>query len=215
MLDYDFFNRDAKTVAKALLGKVIVHRVNGLDLAAQVIETEAYYKREKASHAALGFTEKRKALFMPAGTIYMYYARGGDSLNVSCKGAGNAVLIKSAMPYKNIGENALKQMQRNNPNVQGSMRTLHKLCKGQTLLCKALSLRVPDWDGQQFVAGQFYIYAADKKQVKIIRCRRLGIPEGRDGHLLYRFVDLDNAHLCTENPLTKRTWVEGQDYFLS
>ncbi len=31
---------------------------------------------------------------MPAGTIYMYHARGGDSLNISARGQGNAVLIK-------------------------------------------------------------------------------------------------------------------------
>jgi len=43
-------------------------------LTAQILETEAYYLNDKASHASLGFTEKRKALFMPPGTIYMYFS---------------------------------------------------------------------------------------------------------------------------------------------
>jgi DNA-3-methyladenine glycosylase len=30
----------------------------------------------------------------------MYYARGGDSLNFSAHGPGNAVLIKSAYPWQ-------------------------------------------------------------------------------------------------------------------
>ena len=39
---------------------------------------------------------------MPPGTIYIYYARGGDSLNVSCGGDGNAVLIKSAYAQSDL-----------------------------------------------------------------------------------------------------------------
>ena len=41
-LDDGFFQRDAQCVARELLGKVIRHRVNGLWLAARIIETEAY-----------------------------------------------------------------------------------------------------------------------------------------------------------------------------
>src|SRR6218665_3863295 len=94
-----FFDRDAQLLARALLGKIIRHRHRGHWLAARIIETEAYYLAEKGSHASLGYTEKRRALFMGGGHIYMYYARGGDSLNFSAHGPGNAVLIKSALPW--------------------------------------------------------------------------------------------------------------------
>ena len=75
MLKASFFNRDACLVAQQLLGKVIRINYQGHWLAARIIETEAYYLVEKGSHASLGMTTKRKAMFMPAGTIYMYYAR--------------------------------------------------------------------------------------------------------------------------------------------
>ena len=42
---------------------------------------------------------------------------------------------------------------------------------------------------------------------------RLGIPGGRDEHLMYRFVDAGYAPYCTRNPL-RRGQVEGRDYFL-
>ncbi|MEE8479497.1 MAG: DNA-3-methyladenine glycosylase, partial [Candidatus Neomarinimicrobiota bacterium] len=84
ILQQSFFNRDACKVAQSLLGKIIRKKFGANWLSAQIIETEAYYINEKGSHASLGFTEKRKALFMPPGTIYMYYARGKDSLNMSC-----------------------------------------------------------------------------------------------------------------------------------
>ncbi|VEE17288.1 3-methyladenine DNA glycosylase [Ectopseudomonas mendocina] len=89
-----FFDRDAQLLARELLGKVIRHRVGTLWLSARIIETEAYYLVDKGSHASLGYTEKRKALFADGVHIYMYYARGGDSLNFSAQGPGNAVLIK-------------------------------------------------------------------------------------------------------------------------
>ena len=90
-----FFNQDAVCVAKELLGKVIYSKYNDLWLTAQILETETYYLNDKASHASLGFTEKRKALFIPPETIYIYFSRGSDSLNISYHGEGNAVLIQS------------------------------------------------------------------------------------------------------------------------
>ena len=140
ILEKSFFNRDACEVAKDLLGKVIRHKIGDNWLSAKIIETEAYYKHEKGSHASLGYTNSRKALFMPHATIYMYYARGGDSLNFSCKGEGNAVLIKSGIPFLE-GDNSIEMlsiMQSNNPIKNSTkQRDPMKLCSGQTLLCKS------------------------------------------------------------------------------
>ncbi len=201
-----FFNRDACLVAQQLLGKIIRRKYKGHWLCVRIIETEAYYLEEKGSHASLGYTEKRKALFMPAGTIYMYYARGKDSLNVSCKGEGNAVLIKSAYPFSDnrSSADASKIMQQLNPSNSGQLRAVEKLCKGQTLLCKSLDLKVKKWDKKQCDNKRFYFEDINKIPEKIIQTTRLGIPEGRDAHLPYRFIDYEFARFCTSNPLTKR-----------
>jgi len=218
MLKTSFFNRDACLVAQQLLGKVIRRKHQGQWLAARIIETEAYYLKEKGSHASLGYTEKRKALFMPAGTIYMYYARGKDSLNVSCKGEGSAVLIKSAYPYadqltdSHALPTSIKLMQKLNPTASGKTRSIEKLCKGQTLLCQSLNLKVKEWDQQQFENKYFYIENIKEHPEKIIQTTRLGIPVGRDEHLPYRFIDYDYARFCTSNPLSKRHWIEDEHY---
>lgn len=216
MLQPDFFDRDACVVARSLLGKVIRRNYRGKWLAARVIETEAYYLDEKGSHASLGYTEKRKALFMPAGTIYMYYARGKDSLNVSCRGEGNAVLIKSAYPFEDRATHprAIAIMQSLNPTASGELRTLGKLCSGQTLLCQAMAIKVSDWDQQQFDRQRFYFDDPDaiRQPHRIIETTRMGIPQGRDEHLQYRFIDYDFARFCTSNPLSKRDWREGRNY---
>ncbi len=209
-----FFNRDAQVLAQALLGKVIRHKVGELWLAVRIIETEAYYCAEKGSHASLGYTEKRKALFLDGGHIYMYYARGGDSLNFSAEGPGNAVLIKSAYPWVDelSDANSLAQMQLNNPDASGEMRSPGRLCAGQTLLCKALGLKVPVWDAKRFDANLLLVEDVGQTPPRIIQTTRLGIPAGRDEHLLYRFVDAEYARFCTRNPL-RRGQVEGRDYF--
>ncbi|MGV8890477.1 MAG: DNA-3-methyladenine glycosylase [Pseudomonas sp.] len=210
-----FFDRDAQTLARDLLGKVIRHRVGDLWLSARIIETEAYYFEEKGSHASLGYTEKRKALFLDGGHIYMYYARGGDSLNFSAKGPGNAVLIKSGYPWVDdlSGPASLAQMLMNNPDAQGRPRPSQKLCAGQTLLCKALGLKVPVWDAKRFDHEVLLVEDVGPAPGHIIQTTRLGIPHGRDEHLMYRFVDSAYAPYCTRNPL-RRGQVEGRDYFL-
>lgn len=203
MLTKSFFNRDPQIVAKELLGKVIRHKYCDIWLSAMIIETEAYYIHEKGSHASLGFTEKRKALFMPAGTIYMYYARGDDSFNISCKGEGNAVLLKSGIPYidENTPENMLKIMHQLNPVKNSSKaRLMMRLCSGQTLLCKALHLKVKEWNQKKFNAKNLRIDDVDYNPKKIIKTTRLGIPKGRDEHLEYRFIDEQFAAHCTKRP---------------
>jgi DNA-3-methyladenine glycosylase len=175
-----------------------------------IIEAEAYYRAEKASHASLGYTEKRAALFMPPGTIYMYYARGGDSFNVSCRGEGDAVLFKSAMPYTAFAQADAMQMdsmvaamQARNPLPGGRPRVPVRLCAGQTLLCRSLGLRVPDWDRRQFDRATLCLTDVGYVPERIVRTQRLGIPPGRDGHLPYRYVDHAHAAHCTRNPLRR------------
>ena len=187
----NFFDQDASSVARALLGKVIRSKYNNLWLAAQIIETEAYYLHEKGSHSSLGFTQKRKALFMPPGTIYMYYARGGDSLNFSCQGEGNAVLIKSAIVYQDAlsNEESLRIMQELNPMPGLRERPLHLLCSGQVLLCRSLNLKVPDWNQKNLDIDNFYLEDVGYKPAIIGHATRRGIPPGRDEHLLLRFYD--------------------------
>ena len=145
----------------------------------------------------------------------MYYARGGDSLNFSAQGPGNAVLIKSAYPWVDdlSGPASLAQMLLNNPDAQGRPRPSQKLCAGQTLLCKALGLKVPVWDAKRFDHEVLLVEDAGPAPVHIIQTTRLGIPHGRDEHLMYRFVDAAYAPYCTRNPL-RRGQIEGRDYFL-
>lgn len=196
-LTSSFFDRIPCEVAKDLLGKVIYRYIDKLWLKALIIETESYYLDEKGSHASLGYTEKRKALFMPAGTIYMYYARGGDSLNISCHGEGNAVLIKSGYVFGDDAE-MIKLMKKLNPmKSDGRERETERLCSGQTLLCRSLGLKVPQYDAKNFDDNLFFADHNYKPET-IVQTTRLGIPVGRDEHLPYRYIDAKYMKFCTK-----------------
>ncbi len=204
-----FFDREPLELAQSLIGKVLRHRINdpahgNIWLSAKIIETEAYYQTERGSHSSLGFTEKRKAMFMEPGTIYMYYARGGDSLNFSARGDGNGVLIKSGLAFmdQHSSEISLSVMQQLNP-INGRMRSPERLCSGQTLLCRSLGLKVPDWNQGSLKRNKLLLEDVGYCPDRLVQCKRLGIPEGRDEHLPYRFVDYEYTRSATSNPTAR------------
>lgn len=204
-----FFHRDASEVAKDLLGKILCHNVDGYWRRARVVEAEAYYLHEKGSHASLGYTEKRRGLFMPAGTIYMYYSRGKDSFNVSCMGDGNAVLFKSGYAVEVNAPDVLERMRSDNPVISSGgvkERELSRLCSGQTLLCRSLGLKVPDWDGQNFDYNRLMLATDGYTPEKTVVAPRLGIPAGRDEHLALRYVDMKYISYTT-NPSSLKQYL--------
>jgi DNA-3-methyladenine glycosylase len=69
------------------------------------------------------------------------------------------------------------------------------------------------WDAKRFDPAQLYVEDVGQTPTQIIQTTRLGIPGGRDEHLMYRFVDASYAPYCTRNPL-RRGQVEGRDYVL-
>jgi len=51
-LHRDFYRKDTLLVAKNLLGKVLVHEINGKKLSGKIVETEAYKGIiDKAAHS--------------------------------------------------------------------------------------------------------------------------------------------------------------------
>ena len=138
---------------------------------------------------------------MEPGTIYMYYARGGDSLNFSASGDGNGVLIKSGLAFTDgrSSKISLSVMQDLNP-INGRMRSPEKLCSGQTLLCRSLGLKVPDWNQGSLKQNKLVLEDVGYCPDRLVQCRRLGIPEGRDETLPYRFVDYKYNRSATRNP---------------
>jgi DNA-3-methyladenine glycosylase len=101
-LTRSFFQRPAEEVAQALIGKILVRRLQGKLLRARLIETEAYLGPDDlASHAAKGRTRRTEVLFGAPGRAYVYLIYGlHEMLNVvaGATGQGQGVLIRAADP---------------------------------------------------------------------------------------------------------------------
>lgn len=188
ILGNDFFQKDVVMLAKSLIGKILCRKVNNLILKARIIETEAYSKSEPASHSSLGYSLSRAAMFMEAGTIYMYHSRAGASFNISALGEGDAVLVKSGICFLDNDKDILSFMQQINKK-NGQLRDIHYLASGQTLLCKSLMIDRALWDKKQF-NNELYIEDNGYIPEKVVISSRLGIPKDRDKLLLpYRYID--------------------------
>ena len=101
----DFFMLDTVSLAKELLGKLIIVKNAGKILSGYIVETEAYLGAvDEACHGYKGKrTPKVEALYQKAGTVYIYTMHTHKMLNiVSCeKNNPQAVLIRGIEPLKN------------------------------------------------------------------------------------------------------------------
>lgn len=104
LLPRSFYDRSPEIVARALLGKVLVHRFEGQRLSGRVTEVEAYLGfADPASHAFVGKTARNAVLFGPPGVAYVYFIYGMHyCLNVSClpDGEPGGVLFRAMFPME-------------------------------------------------------------------------------------------------------------------
>ena len=102
VLKRTFYERPTAEVARALLGKVLVHSA----AAGIIVETEAYPGRDDlASHSARGITARTRVIFGDAGHAYVYLIYGMyECLNLVTEPAGTpgCVLIRALQPVAGI-----------------------------------------------------------------------------------------------------------------
>ena len=76
-LGYEFYHGPCVEVARDLVGKVLVHRIDGEERRLRITETEAYCgESDTACHAHKGRTKRTEVMYAEAGTIYIYLCYG-------------------------------------------------------------------------------------------------------------------------------------------
>ncbi|MEK6823701.1 MAG: DNA-3-methyladenine glycosylase [Nanoarchaeota archaeon] len=99
-LDKKFFSKSADKVAKELLGKILIRKLNGKFLKAKITETEAYFGSEDPASRAVQNGDLRQTMLMEAGTILVYGVHNNWLINfvTNDKGKAEAVLIRALEP---------------------------------------------------------------------------------------------------------------------
>ncbi len=169
-LTADFYRQGAVTVARGLLGQVLVHRTSEGLAAGRIVETEAYTgPGDRAAHSHTGIpTPRTKVMYEPGGVAYVYFIYGMyHCFNVVAAEEGNpqAVLIRALEPVEGI---ALMQMRRGRENVR-------TLCAGPGRLCVALGIGRSE-NGLSLLGDTLYIEAGEAPSAEnIVITPRIGV----------------------------------------
>ena len=122
---------DTVSLARFLIGTILVQETAEGVVSGRIVETEAYIVGDAAGHAYHGMTPRNRSLFLERGHAYMYLAYGrAFMLNVSSEiaGIGAGVLIRALEPCDGV-----PIMQRNR-----QIEPLRDLARGPGRLTAAL-----------------------------------------------------------------------------
>jgi len=163
-----FYERDTVTVARDLLGCLLVHREEAGTTMGWIVEVEAYLRDDPAAHSFRGETARNRAMFGPAGHAYVYRIYGLHTC---------AVLVRALEPACGID---LMQARRGTEDPLA-------LASGPGKLTQALGITM-DLDGTSLSEGPLQVRSPESLPGRrpegwpgeIVRTTRIGITKAAD-----------------------------------
>ncbi|MBQ9390267.1 MAG: DNA-3-methyladenine glycosylase [Synergistaceae bacterium] len=150
-LKRNFYLRDACTVARELIGKILVHDSDKGLSSGIIVETEAYRgPYDKAAHSYKGRrTPRTEIMFHEGGLAYVYMIYGMYycfNVTASVIDSPEAVLIRAVQPVEGID---LMTSRRHTER-------LIELCSGPGKLCSAMGISIEHY-GTDLCGDELYI----------------------------------------------------------
>jgi DNA-3-methyladenine glycosylase len=186
VLPAGFYAQPTLRAARALLGKVMVHRRRGALTAGRIVEVEAYRgPQDRAAHTAGGRrTPRNEVMWGAGGHLYVYFTYGMHyCCNVVTRAAGfpEAVLIRALEPLAGI---PLMRRRR----AGGTVRATADLARGPGNVCRAMGIDRRA-NGADLTTGSIVILDAPRiPAVDVVTSTRIGVAyAGPDALLPWRF----------------------------
>jgi DNA-3-methyladenine glycosylase len=197
-LPLSFYNRkDVVSIARELLGKIIITRFEGNITSGRIVETEAYVAlTDKASHSFGGKrTRRNEHMYASPATAYVYICYGMHQMfNIVTneKEIPDAVLVRAVEPLKGINI----MLQRTSKS-----KADYTLTKGPGNVGKALGIS-KQHSGLHLLDNEIYLMddgiIVNENEIGI--SKRIGIESaGQDALLPYRFYIRDNKYVSGKN----------------
>jgi len=190
-LKREFYNRDAKKVAKDLLGKHLVRRSPEGKTVGKIVETEAYLgKEDPASHSYQGGkTERTEVMFGQPGHAYVYMIYGMYycfNTVTGEKGKPEGVFVRALEP---VGGVKLMKKRRD-------LEDREKLTNGPGKLCMAMGID-KKLDGEDLCGNKIYIVESDPtKNFDVKKAQRINIDyAGKAKEWKLRFLIEGNSYV--------------------
>lgn len=186
-LSREFYCQDGHTVAKGLLGQILVHETPEGKTAGKIVEVEAYMGAvDKAAHSYKGRSSRTEIQYGPGGFAYIYFIYGMYyCMNVVANQPEKpeAILIRALEPVEGL---ELMEQRRKTGKVKN-------LCNGPGKLCQALGIDKSCY-GEDLLGSRLYILPGEEvPEERIEATPRINIDyaeEARD--FLWRYLIKDN-----------------------
>jgi len=186
---------DTVSLARYLIGKILVRALPEGVASGRIVETEAYVVGDAAGHAYRGMTPRNRTLFLERGHAYVYFTYGSSyMLNVSSElpGIGAGVLIRALDPLDGIPIMKLNR----------GVDRLRDLTRGPGRLAAALRID-RRLDGLDLCRdGPLWLGRDDHEPGEIGQSLRIGVT--RDADRLLRFYLLGSPFVSGPRSLNIR-----------
>lgn len=202
ILDRAFYTRDTITVAKELLGKVLVHQTNEYRIAGRIVETEAYLGPEdKAAHSYGGRkTPRVEVMYYQGGYSYVFTIYGMyQCFNIVTREQGipQAVLIRALEPVEGV---KLMTLNRYGMDYGDLSKTQVKgLTNGPGKLCMAMGIgkaqNMLDMCARNGL-DDIYVYEDGYEDFELVTSERVNIDYAEEYvHMPWRFYVKGNRYV--------------------
>lgn len=212
ILKSEFYLRDTITVAKNLLGKILIHKIDNILVGGKIVETEAYLGiNDKAAHVYGGRkTPRVMPMYGPPGNGYIYSIYGKYvCLNAITQEVGTpqGVLIRAVEPL--IGLKYISRFRFDKEYNELTKKEILNLTSGPSKLC--LALKITKEQNNKMLNDELMIIENDddaKKlfeikedlEGKIVESKRIGIDYAEEAKdYLYRFYYKDNSFVSKKD----------------
>lgn len=193
-----FYQGDTVEVAKNLLGKILFHRVDGVELMGRIVEVEAYVGAvDKACHCYDNRrTDRTQVMFGPPGYAYVYLIYGMyNCMNVVTEksGEGAAVLIRALEPTDGLKQMAINRYGKGLDEL--NKRQLKNLTNGPGKVCKALNITKANY-GADLTGDRLFIVDDGYDSFEIGVSERINIDYAEEAReFQWRFFIKDNPNV--------------------